>query len=150
MQLRLRQCMSVDDADWLALRSALWPDCPQAQHLDEVRSFIAEPGRFAQFIAEDAAGRAVGLAEVSIRSDHVNGTEHSPVPFLEGLYVVPEARRAGVAAALVEAVIGWARAQGYVELASDTQIDNTLSQTVHARLGFEETERVVYYRKPLL
>ena len=34
--------------------------------------------------------------------------------------------------------------------ASDVLVDNTGSQNMHRALGFEETDRVVYYRKPLL
>ena len=35
------------------------------------------------------------------------------------------------------------------ELASDAGIDNTVSHGMHTGLGFEETERVVYFRKDL-
>ena len=35
------------------------------------------------------------------------------------------------------------------ELASDALIDNAVSHGMHRRLGFEETERVVYFRKDL-
>jgi aminoglycoside 6'-N-acetyltransferase I len=38
---------------------------------------------------------------------------------------------------------------GCTELASDTQLDNAVSQAVHVRLGFVETERVVYYKTVL-
>jgi hypothetical protein len=34
-------------------------------------------------------------------------------------------------------------------MASDTQIDNTLSQRVHQLLGFQIVERAVLFRKPL-
>lgn len=79
----------------------------------------------------------------------MNGTRSSPVAFLEGLYVVPEARRHGVARVLVEAVEGWARERGCVELASDARIDNRVGRAVHRALGPEETERVVFFRKDL-
>lgn len=92
---------------------------------------------------------AIGLAEASLRSDYVNGTESSPVAFLEGLYVVPQARRKGVAASLVAAVCGWARGAGCRELASDAALENAISQVVHRALGFEETERVVFFRRVL-
>jgi aminoglycoside 6'-N-acetyltransferase I len=41
------------------------------------------------FLAQDSDGQVVGLAEVSIRQDHVEGTSSAPVPYLEGWYVVP-------------------------------------------------------------
>src|SRR5262249_12464577 len=101
-----------------------------------------------QFVAR-SAGRALGFAEASIRRDAVNGASASPVAFLEGLYVVPEARRRGVARALVQAVIHWALAQGFTELVSDALLDNQVSHAMHQALGFAEIERVVCFRRAL-
>ncbi len=140
---------SVDDADWLSLRLQLWPDCPREQHLEEMARFLREPTRFVQFIVRDPGGRGLGFAEASIRTDYVNGTSSSPVAYLEGLYVAPEARRKGVARRLVLAVSEWAVAAGCSELASDTQPENLVSQAVHTRLGFVETERAVFFSKSL-
>ena len=39
--------------------------------------------------------------------------------------------------------------KGVTELASDADIANITSHCMHAALGFEETERVVYFRKIL-
>ena len=72
-----------------------------------------------------------------------------PVGYLEGLFVKGEARGQGVARLLVGAVSEWAAAHGCVELASDTQPENLVSQAVHQRLGFVETERAVFYSKSL-
>ena len=140
---------SVDDADWLALRMELWPDGSKQEHLEEMASFLAQPERFAQFIVKTPGSRAAGFVEAAIRAAYVNGTRSSPVAFLEGLYVRFEARRKGVARSLVAAVSEWAIARGCVELASDTELANVLSQAVHERLGFAETERVVYFSKTL-
>lgn len=137
------------DADWLALRRALWPDTPDGDHREEMAAFLAEPDRYAQFIARTKDGRGVGLAEASVRTDYVNGTHSSPVAYLEGLYVEADQRRQGVARRLVEAVAAWAVVNGCVELASDTQPENVVSQAVHEQLGFVETERAVFYSRSL-
>jgi len=84
-----------------------------------------------------------------LRHDYVNGTDSSPVVFLEGIYVVPQQRRHGVAARLIEHVAQWGRERGCVEMASDTDVDNLPSQETHKALGFEETERVVFFRRQL-
>lgn len=147
--MRLVAISSVPNADWLRLRAALWPEGSQSEHEAEMVEFVASPDRYGQFLAYAEDGTPLGLAEVSMRSDYVNGTKTSPVAFLEGLYVEPAARRQGVARALLDRVGAWARARGCTELASDTRLENTLSQTVHSRLGFEETERVVYFNKAL-
>ncbi|MDQ8032188.1 MAG: GNAT family N-acetyltransferase [Bordetella sp.] len=132
--------------DWARLRTALWPDASAAEHRREIAEQLAEPARYAAFIATAEPAGAIGLAEIALRHDYVNGTDSSPVAFLEGIYVAPEARRGGAARLLVEACRAWALAQGCRELASDTALDNGVSQAVHEALGFEETERVVFYR----
>ena len=112
-------------------------------------TFCANPDRFAQFVAYDAKRRAVGLIEVAARGDYVNGTRTSPVAFLEGIYVVPDARRRGVARELVACAERWASSLGIREFASDARIENEASHAMHRHLGFGETERVVYFRKDL-
>jgi aminoglycoside 6'-N-acetyltransferase I len=92
-------------------------------------------------------GSAIGFVEASLRIDYVNGTSTSPVAFLEGLYVEPFARRKGVARALVTEVERWAVAQGCSEIASDSPIESVMAHAMHRALGFEETERVVYFRR---
>jgi len=105
-----------------------------------------ERGHFVR-LASAPDGSAVGFVEASRRVDYVNGTSTSPVAFLEGLYVEPFARRKGVAQALVAEVVRWAAAQGCSELASDSPIENVAAHSTHCALGFEETERVVYFRR---
>lgn len=55
----------------------------------------------------------------------------------------------GPARALVAEVEQWAREQGCSELASDAALWNAAAQAVHRALGFEETERVVYFRRTI-
>ncbi|MGS1106948.1 aminoglycoside 6'-N-acetyltransferase [Achromobacter anxifer] len=140
---------SSQDAAWLELRMALWPDASAVEHQEDMHDQVASPDRYVQFLVRSDSGRALGLAEASIRTDYVNGTDSSPVAFLEGLYVIPEARRQGAAKALVAAVRGWALDRGCQELASDTGLDNVVSQAAHSRLGFTETQRVVYFNMRL-
>ena len=75
--------------------------------------------------------------------------EHRPALFLEGIFVRPEHRGRGIARALCEAAGRWGLEQGCREFASDVYIDDHDSLSAHRGLGFEETERVVYFRKPL-
>jgi aminoglycoside 6'-N-acetyltransferase I len=112
-------------------------------------SFCAQPERFAQFVAYKGSDQAAGFIEVAIRTDYVNGTDSSPVAFLEGIYIVPEARRTGIARALVAIAERWAINRGCREFASDAALENELSHAVHRALGFQETERVVFFRKLL-
>lgn len=144
----IKRCTSVEQVGWLALRLALWP-AERDEHLDEMQELCAQTGRYAQFLAYSPRGEPRGLVEVALRSDYVNGTDSSPVGFLEGLYVDPACRRQGIAALLVSTAEKWCREQGCTEMASDALLENTASYAMHQALGFEETERVVYFRKSL-
>jgi aminoglycoside 6'-N-acetyltransferase I len=84
-----------------------------------------------------------------LRYDFVNGCATSPVAFLEGIYVQPDWRRRGVARQLCLAIEEWAAAIGCSEFASDTDLMNGASQQWHLALGFQETERIVYYRRKI-
>lgn len=87
----------------------------------------------------------VGFIQLSIRKEYVNGSSSSPVGFIEGLYVLEELRGRGIGKELVEYVLKFTKDKGIKEVASDVLIDNILSQKFHEKMGFKETERVVYY-----
>lgn len=143
----VRRAIATDVPAWSAQRSALWPD-EDAQLLEDEAPAMLDDGAGIVFVAE-SEDQVVGFAEATLRRDYVNGTETSPVGFLEAWYVAPPWRGRGVGRALVRAVEGWTRAQGCSELASDALLDNDVSHDAHAACGFEETERVVYFRKLL-
>ena len=127
------------------MRAALWPDADPAELAAELDTFLADPDQVA-FVAEHEDGRLCGLAEASVRP-FANGVDEAPCAFLEGWWVDEEMRRSGVGRALVVAVENWARARGFTELGSDALLDNTVGHQAHRALGFEERERVVYFRK---
>ncbi len=129
------------------MRMALWPEASDAEHLLGMADALRR-GHYIR-LARGANAVALGFVEASKRADYVNGTDSSPVAFLEGIYVAPAFRRQGIARALVDAVENWAREEGCGELASDSLLPNTDAHATHKALGFEETERVVYFRKVL-
>lgn len=141
--------VNPDDADWLTLRSEFIPEEPLAAQRAFLRRFLKDSFAFQAFLARDPRKGPLGFAEVSVRTDFVNGCHHRPVLFLEGIYTRPEHRGRGVARALCEAAGQWGREHGCREFASDVYIDDDQSLAAHRRLGFEETERVVYFRMPL-
>jgi len=148
MQIR---AMIPTDVEILAtLRTALWPTGTLDDHRQEALSEASSPDdEKIVLLAVDAVGGVCGFAEASLRHDYVNGCETSPVAFLEGLYIAPERRGGGVGRALCAAVEAWGRKKGCVELASDALLENGESHAFHSAIGFEETERVVYFRKSL-
>lgn len=144
---RVRAAAASDRDAWSRLRAQLWPDQRVEDLAEELDDWFEDP-RLAAFVAEDGQGLC-GFAEASLRSDYVNGTESSPVAFLEGWFVSAPRRGRGIGRALVAAVEAWGRERGCSELASDALLDNVDSQRAHAACGFEETERVVYFRREL-
>lgn len=145
---RVRPVEARDADDWFRLRDALWPGTPD-DHRAEIAAFLAEARpRERCLVAEDDEGRLTGFAEVRLR-EYADGCASSPVGYLEGIYVVPDHRRRGVAAALLAAGEAWAREAGCVEMASDRALDDDRSGRFHEARGFEEVERVVLYRKNL-
>ncbi len=140
---------AADLQDLALLRHALWPKGSVAEHLADATAMLAQPDTWIGLIARLADGTSAGFAEASIRHDYVNGCKTSPVGFLEGIYVIPAHRRSGVARLLVAAAEDWVRQHGCSEMASDAAIDNVDSHRMHGALGFDETQRVVYFRKAL-
>jgi aminoglycoside 6'-N-acetyltransferase I len=128
----------------------LWQHASADDHVRETEQLIAEPDRYAMVIAVSSKGEALGFAEAAMRRDYVNGCDTSPVLFLEGIYVIPGMRRQGIARALCASIEQWGDSHGCTEFASDTAIDNVDAQTLHRALGFDETERVVFFRRRCL
>lgn len=148
MPSTIKRCTLLDHDGWLPLRAALWPDSASDNNHD-ARTILSAPERYLVLNFVNEHGDALGFAEASIRADYVNGTSTSPVAFLEGLYVRPDSRGKGIARQLVVGVQQWAEEMGCTELASDALLDNQGSHAMHKALGFAETERVIYFLKPL-
>jgi len=91
--------------------------------------------------------RPVGFAQCALRRDYVEGSSTSPVGYLEGVFVLQEYRRRGIARRLVEACQSWAQLQGCKEFASDCELDNLESQRFHQACGFAEVNRIVCFLK---
>jgi aminoglycoside 6'-N-acetyltransferase I len=146
----IRVAAATDVEIWAALRAALWPDGTPDQHRDEIAAMLAAmDDHFVAFVAITETGAISGFVEASLRRDYVNGCETSPVAFVEGIFVQAEHRGTDIGRALCAAVEAWARTKGCVELASDALVENSDSHAFHRAVGFEETERVVYFRKLL-
>ena len=136
------------DAPWLArLRHALWPDGSEAEHRREIERFFAGAQTAPLLVAEDRSG-LLGFAELSIRP-YAEGCETDRVGFLEGWFVIPEARHRGIGRKLLAAAEAWARSVGCTEFASDAEADNEESAAAHRALGFTEVGLIRCFRKNL-
>lgn len=148
--MQIRPVTVADSAAWLKLRQALWPE-GASDHAFEIASYFA--GRLREplqvLLAFEDTGTPVGFAELSIRSQ-AEGCDTDTVAYLEGWYVIPEARQKGAGRALVQAAEQWAREEGCSEFASDTLLDNEVSAAAHRALGFTEIVQIRCFRKSLI
>ena len=139
-----------DAPAWLRLRHALWSSHPESEHAAEIAEFLEGHARepLAVLVAADEADQLMGFVELSIRA-YAEGCHTDRVAYLEGWYVVPDARNEGVGRALIAAAEAWGRSQGCVEFASDAELANEASVAAHQALGFVEVGRVRCFRKDL-
>ena len=93
--------------------------------------------------------RPVAFAQCQLRHDYVEGTETSPVGYLEGIYVDERCRGRGFGRMLLCACEDWARDMGCTEFASDCELENTGSLAFHLKMGFGEANRVICFAKKL-
>jgi aminoglycoside 6'-N-acetyltransferase I len=144
----IRHATYSDQAEWLRMRSALWPDCPLEDHHSEMQEQLDDPARYAVFVVERDDGGLGGFLEASLRV-YADGCRTSPVGYIEGWYVDVDLRQQGWGGELVKAAEQWASARGCTEMASDCELDNEVSWRAHLALGYEEVDRAIQFRKKL-
>lgn len=136
--------------DWCRLRQAFWSSRTEDEHRRVIADFlvgrIREPA--AVFLAQSESGVWIGLLELSIRA-YAEGCRDSHPAYVEGIYVVPEFRRAGVATQLLAEAERWSRSRGCTEIASDSAPDNRSSGGLHAKAGFRDVGLVRCWAKRL-
>lgn len=129
------------------LACRLWPHHTAEEMQAEFADMIAKPDA-AFFLAYDGE-KAIGFAQCQLRHDYVEGTDSSPVGYLEGIYMAEVYRKQGIARELLSACESWAKSKGCAEFASDCEIDNAQSLQFHRKVGFEEANRIICFTKKL-
>ena len=129
------------------LACKLWPDNRVEEMCSELGEIIAKPD--AAFFLTYVEDVPAGFAQCQLRHDYVEGTESSPVGYLEGIYVAEEYRKHGIARELLSACEIWAKSKGCTEFASDCELENVQSLQFHLNLGFEEANRIICFTKKL-
>ena len=125
----------------------LWPDnAADKMYYDLGKIMMAGESVFFLAYAEE---KPVGFAQCQLRHDYVEGTDTSPVGYLEGLFVKEAARQQGFAGKLLKACEDWARSEGCVEFASKCHIDDVDGLAFHLKLGFKEAGRIICFAKNL-
>ncbi|MFN6963952.1 MAG: aminoglycoside 6'-N-acetyltransferase [Pyrinomonadaceae bacterium] len=147
-QIVIRPLSEDDIEEWFRLRGQLWDNTSEHDHKSEMLDILEHGNSQLVLVADLGEGRLAGFLEASIRP-FVEDCDSDHVGYLEGWFVAPEYRRRGIGRGLVAAAEEWARMNGCAEMASDAEIDNSVSIEAHLRLGYEETSRLVHLRKEL-
>ena len=144
----------------IEIRQATADDLPAAAALfDEYRQFYRQapdPDGAAAFI-----GARLALGDSALFLAHLDGaaagfTQLYPsfssvsmgrIFVLNDLYVRPDCRRGGVAAALMRHAEGYAAARGGLRLALATERGNTTAQALYEKMGWQRDETYFHYEK---
>ena len=125
----------------------MWNSATEEELAADFASLIS--GKDAAVFLYRADDRPVGFAQCQLRRDYVEGTDSSPVGYLEGVFIEEGYRKNGYGKMLVAACERWAKEQGCTEFASDCELDNLQSLAFHLHAGFQETNRITCFTKRL-
>ena len=145
--MTIRKAEAEDLPILAELSCKLWPHHTPYEMLAEYGADMANPN--AAFFLAYAEETPTGFAQCQLRHDYVEGTESSPVGYLEAIFVADGYRKQGVARALLSACESWAKAKGCTEFASDCELTNTDSLRFHLNVGFEEANRIICFTKKI-
>jgi aminoglycoside 6'-N-acetyltransferase I len=147
MSNKIRKPLEEDYPEWLRMRLELWPGYSVEVHQAALRT-VSTADRVAFVVTREGRGLC-GFIEGSLRP-MAEGCGTGPVGHVAAWYVDLDFRGRGIGRRLMAAVENWARERGCREMASDTDIENAVSQCAHTTLGYQEVSRLVHYRKPLV
>ncbi len=138
----------TEDAQVIAeMAIQMWTDHVLEDLREEIRELVMNDDAvcFIKYVDD----KPIAFAQCQLRHDYVEGTESSPVGYLEGIFVWEGYRKQGFAAELLSECEKWAKEKGCKEFASDCELGNTDSVRFHMSLGFEEANRIICFRKDL-
>src|SRR4051812_41952655 len=94
--------VTTDDLpDWLKMALALW-SYESKEDMESLFHHLYYSESDKMLIARSDSGVAAGFANISIRKEYVEGSNSSPVGYIEGIYVKPEFRKQGIARKFIE------------------------------------------------
>lgn len=143
----IREAKREEAKQVAALATKIWTSDSVEELKQEFLEVIADEN--ACCFIESIDNRIIGFAQAGLRHDYVEGTNSSPVGYLEGILVEKEFQHRGVAKKLLQACETWAKEKGCVEFASDCELENEESLQFHRAMGFEEANRIVCFQKKL-
>lgn len=147
--MQIRTIDPHDRYEWARMRNLLWYSSPE-EHLTEIEWYFANNSTniVHVLVMERNNGKLGGFIEINIRN-YAEGSESEQIPYVEGWYVDSDLRNKGYGKQLMAMAEEWAIKNGFDELASDAELENSNSIAAHKALGFQEVERIVCFIKKL-
>jgi aminoglycoside 6'-N-acetyltransferase I len=142
----IRTATDNDREIWLKLRKIVYTDCTDDFHEEDINIWMRDDDKECFFL--EVNGRVAGFLEASLRNV-VDGCLTSPVGFMEGICLFPEFRGQGLSKELMAVAEDWMRDKGCTEMGSDADLENEKAIQFHQAIGFEETFRIVQFKKKL-
>lgn len=137
-----------NDLEVLAnLAVLMWERHSVQDLIDEFEDIIQKEDT--QFFLKYNQNTPVGFAQCQLRYDYVEGTENSPVGYLEGIFIKEEYRQKGYAKELLVECEKWTLEKGCKEFASDCELNNLSSFKFHLSMGFTEANRIICFTKKI-
>ncbi len=133
--------------DLVHLVIKLWPDCTFDQELKNYERILQSENE--TVFLGTLQKRYVAFIHLKLRTDYVEGSNTSPVAYIEGLYVEPEFRKSDIGRTLVRAGESWGKEMGCTQYASDAEEGNDQSIKFHKKVGFKEANRIVCFSKDI-
>lgn len=143
----IKRATEIDALALAKLAVQMWSN----HTLSELESDFAEiiSNENAVFFMKYVEGKPIGFAQCQLRYDYVEGTQTSPVGYLEGIFIQEEYRHKGFAKELLQKCEKWANDKACSEFASDCELNNIDSLKFHLAVGFEEVNRIICFRKEI-
>lgn len=136
-----------DCMDIAKLAILMWENHTVEELIEEFETVIQDKESAIFIISID--DKKIGFAQCQLRHDYVEGTKTTPVGYLEGIFIREEYRKQGYAKKMLSKCEEWAKEQGCSEFASDCELENEISIEFHIKMGFEEANRIVCFKKSL-
>ena len=127
----------LTDADCLAsLAIHMWAEHNLDGLTEEFREIINDENAacFLKYIDNIP----IAFAQCHLRHDYVEGTNSSPVGYLEGIFVAEGYRSKGYASELLTECEKWAKEKGCSEFGSDCELDNSDSLRFHMAMALRK------------
>ena len=145
--MKVRKARRSDRSEWARMRNTLWQSCKD-KHLQEIDLYFSSNATeiVEVLVLERDDGNLGGFIELNIRN-YAEGSKLAKIPYVEGWYIDRDLRNRGYGKKLMAMAERWAIKNGFSELASDTELENSDSIAVHQALGFQEVDRIVCFLK---